>query len=176
MITDNKSSFFNLYRHHFIRAAVAVPSLKVADPIFNAEESIALLNQAAEEQSLLVAFPELGLSGYSCDDLFQQQALLAECQQALHQILRSAQNQPIIGIVGLPLQIDSLLFNCAVVFYRGQILGVVPKTYLPNSWESYELRQFSPASYALSENIYLCGQNQVPFGHHFYFKSKNSPF
>ncbi|MGR6034083.1 MAG: NAD(+) synthase [Candidatus Nitrosoglobus sp.] len=171
----NKNTFFNLYNHNFIRAAVAVPGLRVADPDFNAKETIALLQQAAEHKSLLIAFPELGLSAYTCDDLFQQQALLDECQQALREILKRSQRLPTIGIVGLPLQVDSLLFNCAAVFYQGHLLGVVPKTYLPNYREFYELRQFTPADYALRENIDLCGQNDVPFGNHLLFQVKEQP-
>jgi NAD+ synthase (glutamine-hydrolysing) len=175
MKMGNKNTFFNLYNHNFIRAAVAVPDLRVADPAFNAKETIALLQQAAEHKSLMIAFPELGLSAYTCDDLFQQQALLDECQQALREILKSSQRLPIIGVVGLPLQVDSLLFNCAAVFYQGRLLGVVPKTYLPNYREFYELRQFTPADYALRENIDLCGQNDVPFGNHLLFQVKEQP-
>lgn len=170
-----KNTFFNLYNHNFIRATVAIPELKVADPAFNTKASLALLQQAAEYKSLLVAFPELGLSAYTCEDLFQQQALLDECQEALSQLLKRSRKFPTIGIVGLPLQVDQLLFNCAAVFYQGHLLGVVPKTYLPNYREFYELRQFTPADYALRESIELCGQHNVPFGHRLLFQVREQP-
>lgn len=172
---SRKNIFFNLYHHNFIRAAVAVPQLQVADPIFNAKETEALLQQAAEHKSLLSVFPELGLSAYSCDDLFQQQVLLDECQEALGQILKHSQKLPIIGVVGLPLQVDNLLFNCAAVFHQGRLLGIVPKTYLPNYREFYELRQFTPADYALRESIPLCGQKDVPFGNRLLFQVEEQP-
>ncbi|QBQ53141.1 NAD(+) synthase [Nitrosococcus wardiae] len=172
---SRKNTFFNLYYHNFIRAAVAVPKLQVADPAFNAKETQTLLQQAAEHKCLLSLFPELGLSAYSCDDLFQQQVLLDECQQALGQILKHSQKLPIIGIVGLPLQVDNLLFNCAAVFYQGRLLGVVPKTYLPNYREFNELRQFTPADYALRESIHLCGQKDVPFGNRLLFQVEEQP-
>lgn len=172
---NGKNTFFNLYNHNFIRAAVAIPELRVADPAFNGKETINLLRQAAEHSSLLAVFPELGLSAYSCDDLFQQQALLDECQAALSRILEHSRTVPLIGIVGLPLQVDHLLFNCAAVFYQGRLLGVVPKTYLPNYREFYELRQFAPADYALRESIDLCGQTHVPFGNRLLFQVEEQP-
>lgn len=172
---SRKFAFFNLYHHNFIRAAVAVPDLRVADPEFNAKETLALLQQAAEHKALLVAFPELGLSAYSCDDLFLQQALLNECRQALGKILKGSQKLPVIGIVGLPLQVDSLLFNCAAVFYQGRLLGIIPKTYLPNYREFYELRQFTPADYATRQSIDLCGQRDIAFGNRLLFQVEEQP-
>ncbi len=172
---NKNESFFNLYCHNFIRVAVAVPNLRVADPAYNIQETIMLLQQASEHKSLLIVFPELGLSAYSCDDLFLQQALLNECQEALNKILQYSKKLPIIGIVGIPLPVDHLLFNCAVVFYQGHILGVIPKTYLPNYREFYELRQFAPASYALQESITLCGQHDVLFGNRLLFQVKEQP-
>lgn len=172
---SKENTFFNLYHHNFIRAAVAVPNLQVADPAFNADETIILLEQAAEQKVLLAAFPELGISAYSCDDLFLQQALLNECQRALGKILKRSQKLPIIGIVGLPLQVDNLLFNCAAVFYQGRLLGIAPKTYLPNYREFYELRQFTPADYATRQSIDLCGQRDIAFGNRLLFQIKEQP-
>jgi NAD+ synthase (glutamine-hydrolysing) len=169
------SNFFNLYHHNFIRVAVAIPTVRVADPAFNDEQTRALLQQAVARRALLVAFPELGLSAYSCDDLFQQQALLDGCQKALEQILKYSQKFPIIGIVGLPLRVDNLLFNCAAVFSRGRLLGIVPKSYLPNYREFYELRQFTPADYVLQESIDLCNQRQVAFGNRLLFQVEEQP-
>lgn len=167
--------FLNLYRHNFIRAAVAVPELRVADPAFNTTKTCELLEQAAQKKCLLTLFPELGISAYSCEDLFQQQALLTECLEALKRLLKHTQNLPVIGIVGLPLQVDHLLFNCAVTFYRGQLLGVVPKTYLPNYREFYELRQFSPADFSIRDSVDLCGQQYIPFGNRLLFQVEEQP-
>lgn len=169
------NTFLNLYHHNFIRVAVAAPEVQVADPAFNTVQTCALLEQAAQKHCLLTVFPELGLSAYSCEDLFQQQALLNECREALGRLLNQTQNLPVVGIVGLPLQVDDLLFNCAVTFYRGQLLGVVPKTYLPNYREFYELRQFSPADFNIREYIDLCGQQHIPFGNRLLFQVEEQP-
>lgn len=162
--------YFNLYHHDFVRVAVAIPEVRVADPAYNARQTIALMEQAAERNVLHVLFPELGLSAYSCEDLFHQQALLDGCGEGLAEILGASKKIPVIAVVGLPLQIDSLLFNCAVVLYRGQVLGVIPKTYLPNYREFYELRQFVPADCALRRTIDLLGHRDVPFGNRLLFQ------
>jgi len=165
--------FFNLYSHNFVRTAVALPEVKIADPAFNALKTVSLLEQAGERKVLLAAFPELGLSAYSCEDLFHQQTLLDGCLAALGAILDASRTIPVIGIVGLPLRIDGLLFNCAAVFYRGRLLGLAPKTYLPNYREFYELRQFAPADYALRDSVDLLGQADIPFGNRLLFQVEN---
>ncbi|MBI2162413.1 MAG: hypothetical protein HYU25_18920, partial [Candidatus Rokubacteria bacterium] len=167
--------FFNLYNHDLIRAAVAIPRVKVADPSFNARDVIALAGQAAERRAVAVLFPELCLSAYSCEDLFQQRALLEACQDALGEVVRASAAWPLIGVVGMPLAVDHHLYNCAVVFSRGRILGVVPKTYIPNYREFYELRQFSPADTALRDGIELGGQRGVPFGSRLLFQIEEQP-
>ena len=130
---DSRGTFFNLYNHGFIRVAVGVPEVQVADPAFNATKTIMLMHQAVAEKAVLALFPELGLSAYSCEDLFHQQALLDGTRDALHTVLTASTDMNLIAVIGVPLQVQHLLFNCAVVLYRGQILGVVPKTYPPNS-------------------------------------------
>ncbi|HUO43535.1 MAG TPA: NAD(+) synthase [Burkholderiales bacterium] len=169
------ANFFNLYRHNFVRVAVAVPEVKVADPQFNAAQTISLLRQAAERKALIVVFPELGLSAYSCEDLFQQQALLDGCIEALSEVLAASREVPAVAAVGLPLRIDGLLYNCAAVIHRGAILGVVPKTYLPNYREFYEARQFTSGRNALREKIECCGQRDVPFGPRLLFQTDDQP-
>lgn len=156
--------FFNLYNHGFIRVAMGVPEVRVADPAFNAARTIELMTQAAEQHVLLMVFPELGLSSYTCDDLFHQQALLDASVTALQTVLAASLRLPLITIVGLPLQIDQQLFNCAAVLYQGRILGVVPKVFLPGYREFYEVRQFAPAANAHRDTIALCGQDHIPFG------------
>jgi NAD+ synthase (glutamine-hydrolysing) len=167
--------FFNPYHHNFVRVAVAVPEVRVADPAYNGDQTLTLLRKAAERQALLAVFPELGLSAYSCDDLFQQSSLLDGCILALKSLLADSQDLPVVGIVGMPIVIDHLLYNCAVVFYQGKILGVVPKTYLPNYREFYERRQFAPGNFATRTWIELCGQKEIPFGNRLLFQLENQP-
>lgn len=170
-----ETQFFNLYNHNFIRAAVAVPEVRVADPVFNAGQTIAMMRQACEQGALLAVFPELGLSAYSCDDLFHQQTLLDGSLDALDAVLGASIDIPVITVVGLPLQVHSMLFNCTVVLYRGRVLGVAPKSFLPGYREFYELRQFVPASYAPVDKIDLLGQREIPFGNRLLFQLEEQP-
>lgn len=164
-----EGNFFNLYRHNFIRIAAAIPEIRVSDPAFNVEKTIELIAQAVKQKAVLVAFPELGLSAYSCDDLFHQQALLDASLEGLRKIIGASRDKPIVVVVGLPLKIDEMLYNCAAVISNGSINGVVPKTYIPNYREYYELRQFSPGSRAVREEIDLLDQRAIPFGNRLLF-------
>jgi NAD+ synthase (glutamine-hydrolysing) len=166
--------FYNPYAHDFVRVAVAVPRLRVADPAFNAAESVALFERAAGEGAVLVAFPELGLSAYTCDDLFHQRALLDACEAALQTVAAATKRIPAVAIVGLPLRVDHRLFNCAAIVFGGRVLGVVPKTYLPNYSEFYEARQFNAADTALAREVRLAGAS-VPFGNDLLFEASNLP-
>jgi NAD+ synthase (glutamine-hydrolysing) len=167
-------SFDNLYSHDFARLAVGLPLCRVADPAFNAEQTIALLKQAAAEGAAVVAFPELGLSAYSCDDLFHQRALLDGCEAALAAVLAATEALPTVAIVGMPLRVEQRLFNCAVVLQRGRVLGVVPKTFLPNYGEFYEARQFCSGEEATVDSVSLLGR-QVPFGSRQVFAADDLP-
>jgi NAD+ synthase (glutamine-hydrolysing) len=166
--------FDNLYSHDFARLAVGLPLCRVADPAFNAEQTITLLRQAAADDVAVMAFPELGLSAYSCDDLFHQRALLDGCEAALAAVLAASADLPVLAIVGMPLRVEQRLFNCAVVLQRGRILGVVPKTFLPNYGEFYEARQFSSGEEATVHTVSLLGQ-QVPFGSRQIFAAADLP-
>ena len=172
---ENNREFFNLYSHGFIRVAVGVPEVRVADTAFNAARTIELMERAEGERAVLTLFPELGLSAYSCDDLFHQRALLDASVTTLQRILEASKKLALVTVVGMPLQVDHLLFNCGVVLHRGKILGVVPKTYLPNYREFYEPRQFAPASAAHSSTVELFDQKSIPFGEELLFKSANDP-
>ena len=172
---DRNRPFFNLYRHNFIRLAMAIPEVRVADPFFNAGETIKLMKEAAEKKALLVAFPELGLSAYTCEDLFHQQALLDGCLEALDRILVASRELSLIVVVGLPLKVDHMLFNCGAVISRGRIHGIVPKTYLPNYREYYELRQFTPGDRAMRDRIDLSGERDIPFGKALLFSVTGQP-
>src|SRR3954466_14408517 len=122
------SNFFNLYTHDFARVAIAAPVCRIADPAHNARQTIQLAEQAAAQGAALVAFPELGLSAYTCDDLFHQRALLDACEAALVRVAAATARISAVAIVGLPLRLDHRLFNCAAVVGNGRVLGVVPKT------------------------------------------------
>jgi len=126
------ADFFNLYNQGFVRVAVGIPEVRVADPAFNAARTIELMARAEREKAILTLFPELGLTSYSCEDLFHQQALLESALEGLRRVLQASEALNLIAVVGVPLQVDHLLFNCAVVLLRGRILGIVPKTFLPN--------------------------------------------
>lgn len=157
------TEFLDPSTHGFARVAVAVPRNRVADPVFNANETVALYREASAQGALVVAFPELGLSAYTCDDLFHQAALLDACEDALATVVAASRELGALAIVGLPLRVDHRLFNCAAAVSGGRVLAVWPKAYLPNYGEFYEGRQFSAADSALSTEIELCGQ-RVPFG------------
>ncbi|MGB7195527.1 MAG: NAD(+) synthase [Collimonas pratensis] len=172
MMTTNK--FLNLYSHDFARVAVAVPNCRVADPAFNAAETIKLAREAQQQGAVLVAFPELGLSAYTCDDLFHQRALLDACEAALAEVVAASAELSLAMIVGLPLRVEHQLFNCAAVVAGGRVQGIVPKSYPPNYGEFYELRQFSPAENTAVREIPLLG-TRVPFGTGLLFEVANLP-
>jgi NAD+ synthase (glutamine-hydrolysing) len=167
--------FFNLYSHDFVRVAVATPRVRVGDPAFNSAETVRLMKAAAERGAILVAFPELGLSAYSCEDLFHQRALLEACAEALGAVLEASRTCSAAALVGLPVEVGALVFNCAAVVHAGRVLGVVPKTYLPNYREFYERRYFAPADAASVAVVDLCGQTQVPFGADLLFRVASQP-
>ncbi len=104
-------SFFNLYNHDFVRIAVGVPSVRVADPGYNADQTIALIREAADRKAVLALFPELGITAYSCDDLFQQRALLDACLDAIAAVVETTAKLAIVSVIGAPLQIENHLFS-----------------------------------------------------------------
>ena len=144
-------------KYGFIKVAAAIPSVRVADTEYNEQQVESLIMQAEENGVEIVAFPELCLTGYTCQDLFRQQLLVTKAEEALLMLLNFTRKLDVISIVGLPVQIGSMLFNCAVVVQRGCILGVVPKTYLPNYNEFYEKRWFASATDLQAQDIYLAG-------------------
>jgi NAD+ synthase (glutamine-hydrolysing) len=167
--------FFNLYRHGFVRVAVCTPRVKVADPQFNAGEIIRLAREVAEKKAIFALFPELGISAYSNDDLFQQDALLQGVVHAIEKIALDTISLNLILVVGAPLRFNARLFNCGVVLCRGRIIGIAVKSYLPNYREFYEGRQFSPADESLLKTVRLCGQDDIPFGADLLFEVGNIP-
>ncbi len=164
------TSFLSPATHGFARVAVGVPRVRVADPEFNATETIALHEQAARDGAALVVFPELGLAAYTCDDLFHQGALLRACEAALVRVVEASRAHATCAVVGLPLQVDGALYNCAAVVHAGRLLGVVPKSYLPNYGEFYEARQFQPAAHAVATTV-VVGGLVAPFGTRLLFEA-----
>jgi NAD+ synthase (glutamine-hydrolysing) len=175
MRSPSGGEFFSLYSHDFVRVAVATPRVRVGDPAANAAETVRLMELAAGRGAILTAFPELGLSAYSCDDLFHQRALLDASGDALGVVLKASRTCPTVAIVGLPLEVGSLVFNCAAIVHAGHLLGVVPKTYLPNYREFYERRYFAPADAARATAIDVGGEAQVPFGADLLFRAATQP-
>src|SRR5919201_286035 len=138
--------FHSIYTHKFIRAAVCLPFVRVADPQFNLERTLGLARRASELKAAVALFPELGLSAYSNEDLFHQDALLDATEEALAQVVTHSTDLSPVLVFGAPLRLDAKLFNCAIVLHRGRILGIVPKMFLPNYREFYEKRQFVPGT------------------------------
>jgi len=167
--------FFNLYSHGFVRVAVAIPEVRVADPVWNSARTLDLMRQAADQQACLVVFPELGLTAYSCEDLFHQEALLEAALLALKHVVHDSRKLPIAAVVGLPIRHRGQLFNCAALVCDGQILGIVPKTYLPNYREFYEARHFVSGDLVEAETLDLPGFPGIPFGTRLLFQASNQP-
>ena len=164
-----RSDFFNLYRHGFARVAVATPTVRVGNPRQNLAGTLDLLREAARERAVLAVFPELGLSAYTCDDLFHQQPLITAAEDALAELIARSRALPIAALVGLPVLLEGSLYNCAALVCRGRLAGVVPKSYIPNYREFYEARHFAPGASALRDQIDLAGQ-RVPFGANLLFR------
>jgi len=162
-MTSTAIPYDSIYRHGFVRVAVAIPTVRVADAPYNAARTIELAARAAADRAAIVLFPELGLSAYSNEDLFHQDALLDASRQALGSVLEASRALTPMLVVGVPLRLEGALFNCAVAICRGRVLGVTPKTYLPNYREFYEKRQFTAGRDAVIREAELFGE-RVAFG------------
>jgi NAD+ synthase (glutamine-hydrolysing) len=164
--------FDSIYSHGIIRAAVCIPSLRVADPAFNLQRTLTLARQASKANVAVALFPELGISAYTNDDLFHQDALLDASRAAIGQLVKASRALAPVLVVGAPIRFEEKLFNCAVVIYRGRVLGLVPKTYLPNYREYYEKRQFAASRDAVSREVQFLGET-LPFGNDLIFEASN---
>lgn len=173
-MAQSSRPFFSLYSHGFARATVCIPNLQVASPAFNVERTIELARQASVAGASLALFPELGISAYTCDDLFQQDALLDAVLDAVGRLVEESRNLLPLLLVGAPLRLEGALYNCAVAIHRGGILGIVPKRYLPNYREFYERRQFTPGSAAPCDRVTILG-TEVPFGTDLLFAATDVP-
>ena len=159
----------------FLKVAAAVPQVRVADCGRNAAHIVALAEQAAQRGVEIMTFPELAVTGYTCGDLFLQSTLLDAADEALEEIVRATRKLPLALIVGAPLRHGSTLYNCAAVLAQGRILGVVPKTHIPDYSEFYENRWFASGAGIAEEQIAVAGQ-QADFGADLTFEINGTEF
>jgi len=170
------ADFHSLYSHDFLRVGAAVARVEVGDPVHNLAATLELARKADADKLGLVAFPELGLSAYAIDDLLFQDALLDAVDAAIGDLLAASHDLMPVLVVGAPVRCDGRLYNAAVIIHRGEILGVVPKTYLPNYREFYERRHFTSGAGVIGREIDVAGRT-VPFGVDLLFRSTGSvPF
>jgi NAD+ synthase (glutamine-hydrolysing) len=165
-------SFDNLYAHGFLRVAVCVPEIRVADPAFNGERALALTASASRQGAAIAVFPELNLTAYTVEDLVQQDALLDQAEAAIGRLATASREFVPLLVVGAPLRVDGRLHNCAVVIHDGRVLGVVPKSYLPNYREYYEKRHYASGRDAIAREAVVNGE-RVPFGTGLLFEATN---
>jgi NAD+ synthase (glutamine-hydrolysing) len=162
-------------KYGFVSVAAAVPTVCVADCKFNAQQIEAQIAIADGKGVQIVVFPELCITGYTCGDLFAHSMLREEAELALMQILNNTRQMDVISILGMPVAYRNTLLNCAVVIQKGKVLGVVPKTYLPNYKEFYEQRWFTSALTHAAGSVRLCGQT-APLSAHLLFDTPDTCF
>lgn len=158
----------------FVKVAAATPQIRVADCMYNAEAIISLIKEAAKQGVKVICFPELCITGYTCGDLFLQKALIDGAKNALSLILSQTRELEIVAAVGLPIQKDGKLYNCAAIIQRGRILGLVPKRHLPNYSEFYEARWFYPGDEQVQDTVRMYGED-IPFGMKMLFCCETMP-
>ncbi len=161
---------------NFIRVATGCPKTKVADIDYNLKNIKECVHSAIEQKSKLLVLPELAITSYTCADLFNQQQLLDKCIEAIRELCRFSENKDILISVGSPFLNQSILYNCAFVIFNGKVLGIIPKSYIPNNSEFYEKRWFSRGSNIQSRYINLFFQENIPFGTNLIFKNGNFKF
>lgn len=163
-------------QHGFIKVAAGIPSVRVADCAFNVQQIENMMAMADGQGAEIICLPELCVTAYTCQDLFQQQLLLDEAESSLLKLMEFSLGLGITALIGVPVVYDNKLFNCAAVIQRGKIHGLVPKTHLPNYKEFYEMRWFTSGD-VLEEGceIRLCGQI-IPFGPHQLFRTSHCTF
>ena len=149
-------------KYGYATVAAAIPSVKVADTDYNVAEMSKMIADAEERGVEIIVFPELSVTGYTCQDLFRSDILLRRAEESLISLLNDTRKMDIISIVGMPVAVDGLLLNCAVVIQQGTVLGIIPKTYLPNYSEFYEKRWFASSQDITGEHtIYFAGSPVV---------------
>src|SRR5688572_23917666 len=168
------NNFLDIRNHGFFRIATVSPRVFLADPQRNVLEHLSWIKRMEKKGAQLIVFPELSLSGYSCQDLFLSSALQTEVSEALEILLSKTLKVNSLVVVGMPLLVADKLFNVGVVILRGKILGIIPKTYLPDYREFRETRWFATANHAQEKEIEVLGQI-VPFGTVILIKAKDLP-
>lgn len=156
-------------RHGFIKVAAATPMVKVADTVYNTEQIIELINKAAKEKVRVLVFPELCITGYTCGDLFLQNALLTAAKESLVKIIRETKNLNMVVVVSLPIMKLGNLYNVAAVIFEDKLLGLVPKINVPNYSEFYEARYFGIGNQKV-EYVDILEEKHVPFGSNLLFR------
>lgn len=156
----------------FIRTAAAVPKLKVADCIYNTDEILNIIEEAYKKDVKILAFPELSITSYTCADLFAQTTLIEYAEKSLERIAEFSKDKDMFITVGLPVCCDNQTFNCIAAISKGKILGLIPKTCLPNYSEFYEERWFASSADIISDEVTICGQT-VPIGADILFTAEN---
>ena len=157
----------------FVKVASATPRIRVADPVYNAQVICEQAKEAAEHGAKIVVFPELCITGYTCNDLFLQELLLEKAKEALLTIAEETGQLETLFLVGLPVDKDGRLYNVAAVLYRGRILGMIPKKNIPMYAEFYEGRHFTPGEETVTE--YRLGKQVIPFGSNLLFRCEELP-
>ncbi len=169
-----KQSFFSLHRQGFVRVAACTPRIEVGDPASNARETLALVRQGQARNVDLMLFPELGLSAYAIDDLLLQDALLDGVEAAVSSLVEASRDLAPVIVAGAPVRRNGRLYNCGVVISHGRILGVTPKSFLPNYREYHENRWFAPGFGLTGLDVRLAGQT-APFGTDLIFAAADLP-
>ena len=157
----------------FVKVAAATPNVRVADVDYNKQEICKAIDEAVSNGAKIVVLPELCVTGYTCGDLFTQDVLLKKAEEALQKIIAHTEGHDALMIVGLPYAVHGKLYNVAAVISHGELLGLVPKTFLPNSGEAYEKRQFCPAP--KKAEWLLINREEIPFGPKLLFSCVDIP-
>ena len=156
----------------FIKVSAACPVVNVADIEFNLINIQSCIQKALDEKSKFIVFPELCITAYTCADLFLQQELIQKSESAINSLCEFSRNKDILIAVGSPLYFNNCLYNCAYVIFKGNLLGIVPKSYIPNYSEFYEKRWFTEGLGIINKTVNLSFAKDIPFGTNLLFTSK----
>jgi NAD+ synthase (glutamine-hydrolysing) len=170
-IMNKKTIRFGVDTMNFIRVGAASPVIRVADVNYNTKNILACIDKALEQNTKFLVFPELCTTAYTCGDLFMQQTLLEASDIALKDICEYSKNKDILLAIGAPLVFNNCIYNCAYIIFEGTVLGIVPKSFIPNYTEFYEKRWFTEGWGLNSLTVNLSFQKDIPFGTDLIFTS-----
>ncbi|MCJ7688676.1 MAG: NAD(+) synthase, partial [Clostridiaceae bacterium] len=160
----------------FIKVSAACPIVNVADIEFNLHNIQNCIEKALDEKSKFIVFPELSITAYTCADLFLQSTLIQKSENAIKSLCEFSENKDILIAVGSPLYYNNCLYNCAYVIFKGSVLGIIPKSYIPNYSEFYEKRWFTEGLGLVNKTVNLPFENSIPFGTNLLFTCNNIKF